>query len=450
MTVSVYPELVTGRSDRVALGPWTVDQGSSRRGDASCNLSERILRVPLGSDGCSRIVRAHELMHIRVSPVVRATMALPFDVAFRAVECAEEYRVNALLARQGFDVGQLLDGTEKLGGQRLALEGNWSEAVCFYLAVLGTGAEKPYLSGVRRSNASWMAALRILRRRVLQIESSFTATRLSSTTLGEDDLPLGFAEFTLPLARLITLSMSARVPRSPDELRRFRRSLEPGGRRPPTGCFAQLVIDESLPMFRPPLLGGERRSVPAVSGTVMRYPSRLLLDDQQRAFRGRRNTNGGIVIIDHSGSMNMEVEELWALLRKAPRALIVGYSHRPGDHGATSNAWIIARDGSVARECPTGHTGNGVDGPILEWAIRQRHGREPLVWVTDGQVTDSHDHPDTELSRHCANLVIRHQIRMVTVLAQVPALLSARMNSRTTRWSDFGRVGREILEMKAN
>ena len=35
----------------------------------------------------------------------------------------------------------------------------------------------------------------------------------------------------------------------------------------------------------------------------------------------------------------------------------------------------------------------------------QRRVDEPLVWVTDGQVTDSHDHPDESLTADCAELV---------------------------------------------
>ena len=65
---AVFPELVTGREDGFASRPWTVKAGSTQRGEASCNLTERILEVPLGRDATSRVIRAHELMHARVSP----------------------------------------------------------------------------------------------------------------------------------------------------------------------------------------------------------------------------------------------------------------------------------------------------------------------------------------------------------------------------------------------
>ena len=75
-----------------------------------------------------------------------------------------------------------------------------------------------------------------------------------------------------------------------------------------------------------------------------------------------------------------------------------GYSHEPGDLAKKANAWILARDGLIATSFPSGHVGNGVDGPILRWALSRAKGREPVVWVTDGQVTDSNDHPNDALS----------------------------------------------------
>ena len=181
----------------------------------------------------------------------------------------------------------------------------------------------------------------------------------------------------------------------------------------------------------------------------MRYPSRLLTDERKRAFATRSTFHGGIVIIDQSGSMDIDEASLTTLLRRAPDALVVGYSHRPGDAGATPNAWILADRGAVARTIPSGNIGNGVDGVMLEWALRRRHGTEAVVWVTDGQVTDSHDHPDERLTTHCAHLVRRHRIRLVKELdGAAKALSTGRTTDRST-WSQFGRLGRKLLELQA-
>lgn len=445
----VHPELVTGRDDGFANAPWTVKVGSTRRGEASCNLTERILEVPLGRDATSRVVRAHELMHARVSPHVRAHFGTLEEMSPRALECAEELRINTLIARLGFNLSLLRDGSEKIGAQRIAEGQQWSEAVCFLMAVLGTGGEKEYLAGIRVVQPTWMAGLRAVRKRALALMDGLASATLGATLLNEDLLPSGYANATVVLARLLTQSMDARPPSTPEELRAFRRSLEPGGRRPPTGRFAPLKFDDTVTMSSRPRSSGVRRARPSTSGTTMRYPGRLLTDDRKRAFARRTTCHGGIVVIDQSGSMDIDDESLSMLLRCAPDALVVGYSHRPGDHGVTPNVWILADRGSVATEIASGNVGNGVDGSVLSWAVQRRRGTEPIVWVTDGQVTDSHDHPDERLTLQCAEMVRRHRIRLVKGLGDAGRMLASGRSTNRSEWVQFGRVGRKLLEITA-
>ena len=443
---AVFPELVTGREDGFASRAWTVKPGSTQRGEASCNLTDRVLEVPLGRDSTSRVIRAHELMHARVSPHQLNCVAALEGTSTRALECAEELRVNTLIARLNFDVALLRDGSEKMGGRRLAESGQWSEALCFLMAVLGTGAEKEYLAGVRQGNPTWLVGLRAVRKRALSIMDLQGTTALASTRLNGELLPSGYADSTVVLARLLSQSMAARPPNSPDELRAFRRSLEPGGRRPPSGRFADLKFDDTLAMTPRPRSGGVRLARPSTVGTTMRYPSRLLTDDLKRAFARRVTLHGGIVVVDQSGSMDIETAALHMLVRRAPNALVVGYSHRPGDNGATANAWVLANSGSVAIAPPSGNVGNGVDGPVLSWALKQRRGTEPFVWVTDGQVTDSHDHPDQALTAMCAQLVKENRIRLVRELGDAGMWLASGRSTPVSSWSNFGRLGRKLQE----
>ena len=417
------------------------------RGAASCNLSERVLEVPLGPGGQARVVRAHELMHARVSPHVRHLLRALDEVSPRALECAEEFRVNTLLARLHFDVALLRDGTEKVGGRRLGEAGEWGEAVCFLLAVLGTGAEKEYLAGIRQGQSAWLGGLRAIRKRALTLVEQFSTPLLGATRLNEDGVPSGYAVSTLVLARMLTQSLAARAPVTPEELRTFRRSLEVGGRRPATGQFAPLVFDHaSLGPRVSEQKGSVRRSRATTSGTVMRFPGRLLSDEQRRAFAQRARTHGGVVVIDQSGSMDLVSEEVRAVVERSPHALVVGYSHRPGDLGATPNVWLLAERGRVATHCPSGNVGNGVDGPVLRWALSRRRANEPVIWVTDGQVTDSHDHPDDALSVECAQLVRRHRIWLARDLSEAALVLARNRPTPASRWGDFGRVGRKLRE----
>lgn len=446
MSAQVFPELVTGRRDGFVQGPWEIRHGTSSRGGASCNLSERVLEVPLGDDPASRVVRAHELMHVRVSPFAGPWSLALRDVTPRALECAEELRVNTLLERAGFATALLRDGTEKAAGKRVAAAGDWHEALRFMLAVIGTGGERDYMAGVRTSQPTWMAGLRAVRKRVLQILSEMTTEGLSDTTVNAEGLSVGYVNATVSVARIVELATHAKAPVGADELRRFRRSLEPGGRRAASGRFAVLRFDDSIEREHRSRSQTVRRLRPAVSGTVMRYPGRLLTDDLQRAFASKTSAHGGVVVIDQSGSMDISSTELERLLLRAPNAVVVGYSHRPGDSGETANAWVLAELGGVSTSAPAGNVGNGVDGPILRWAVHRGRGAGPIVWVTDGQVTDSNDHPSDELTEECALLVRKHRISMVRELRDAGRALAC---YRPFVPSEFGRVGRKLLEIRA-
>jgi hypothetical protein len=431
--------------DGFEQGPWTLRPGTTSRGGASCNLTERILEVPLGADATSRVVRAHELMHIRVSPHQGARSTHCDEVSARALECAEEFRVNTLLADLGFATTLLRDGTEKSGARRLAEEGDWREAVCFLLAVVTTGAERDYLAGIRSAQPTWVAGLRAVKKRAVKIMVEIGVDVVASTELDADGVPLGYLRGTVAVAKMIDLASRAMAPVGPEALRQFRRSLEPGGRRAPSGHFASLVFDESLAGAHRPRSASLRRPAASVSGTVLRYPGRLLTDHQFRAFGAKKWSHGGIVVIDQSGSMDIGLDDVAKLLRCAPDADIVGYSHRPGDLGSTPNAWMLASRGTVVRGAPVGNVGNGVDGPVLRWAVARSSARGPIVWVTDGQVTDSNDHPNEFLSEECAILVRKYRIRMVRDLGDAGRALRCH---RPLVPLNFGRVGRKLLEIR--
>jgi hypothetical protein len=435
----VFPELVTGREDGFAAGPWRVENGSTFRGGASCDLTRRVLEVPLGADATSRVVRAHELMHVRVSP--HRAFIEHRDVSARALECAEEFRVNVLLVRLGFGATLLRDGTEKSGGRRTAEAADWPETVRFLVAVLGTGAERDYLSGIRAAQPTWMAALRAVSKRARKLVETMSVDEIGDTSLDDQEVPRGFANVTVALARILDRAAGSRIPGDPESLRLFRRSLEAGARRAPSGVFAPVVFDERGPGIRIGPHASWRRDRPSTSGVTMRFPGRLLTDDQQRAFSTKRRSRGGVVVIDQSGSMDIDPVQLAALMMRSPGALVVGYSHRPGDVMATPNAWILVKNGVLARQYPSGNVGNGVDGPVLAWAVAQARPGEPVVWVTDGQVTDSNDHPSEALSLECATLVRRHRIRLVRELRGAAGALAC---YRPPVHSDFGRVGREL------
>jgi hypothetical protein len=442
--VSAFPEIL-GAREGLGLRAWRVRTGSTRRGEASCDLLGAVLEVPLGADDTSRVVRAHELVHAAVSPV--RPVEVP-GASVRALECAEEFRVNHLLASAGFDVARLVDGSERPGGRRLAEAGEWAEAACFLLAVAGTGAEREFLAGVRAGRREWLGALRAIRRRVEEIAASWPGRLVVDTSLDESGHPRGYLATTAELARLVSAAGAARPPEDPTSLRAFARSLRPGGRRPPSGRFAEAILGE-LELVAGPVRPLARHRRPASSGPVLVRPGRLLTDPRRRAFTRPGRGGGGVVVVDCSGSMELRAEELGAVLAAAPGALVVAYSHRPGDLTGSPNLWVVADRGRRATTWPAGQVGNGVDGPALSFALGRRRAGEAVIWVTDGQVTDSNDHPDPALTDECARLVRRHGVRLVRRLAEVPAALGAGRPLVNGGAGAFGRVGRRLVELAA-
>ncbi len=446
----VFPELITGRDDQFDDAPWHVRTGWALRGHASCDFVQRIIEVPLGETEVDRVIRAHELMHVRVSPHDVNPLAVHPDIVPRALECAEEFRVNELLRRLDFTVSELADGSETPSGLRLAVNNAWEEAVYFFVATLGTGAERAFLRGVRRGRPEWAKPLGVLRRRVMSLVSPLSSDELGATSRDPSalgTLPSGFDRVTVPLARLMMSAADAAVPSDADQLRQFRRSLEPGGRRPPSGRFADLTFERELTYVGTPTRFYARAPRSDVSGTSLRYPSRLLTDPHRRAFARTRRSAGGVVVIDQSGSMDLDHDDLDRLLAGTPGATVVGYSHRPGDRHHVPNAWVLARRGLRARDLPSGNVGNGVDGPVLRDAVARRQRGELVIWVTDGQVTDSNDHPSRTLSRECARLVLTHRIRLVRTVSEAADVLTGRRRGPLEPPRHFGRVGRELLEI---
>jgi hypothetical protein len=434
--------LVTGREDELPDGRWNVQSGWALRGHASCNFVTRTIEVPLGSTPTDRVIRAHELIHLRVSPHDVHPLSVYRDLHQRALECAEEYRVNLLLGRMGFDVALVRDGSESIAAQRLALNGAWDEAVFFFTATISTGAEREFLKGLRRVSPEWVKALQLVRRRIVTMFAKWSVDAIASTHRADSlELPQGFDSFTVPLARLLMNVANAATPTSANELRQFRRSLEPGGRRAPSGRFADLIVDDSMIYDAVVQRASSRRIRADVSGTALRFPSRLLTDPHQRAFSRKKRAPGGVVVVDQSGSMDVDVSQIDDLLRATPDAVVIGYSHRPGDISHSANVWTIAHEGRRARTIPHGNVGNGVDGPVLRYAISRRKRGDRVIWVTDGQVTDSNDHPSVQLSSECAQLVQRHRITMVRTVDDAVALLRCGHGFRHESPANFGRVG---------
>ena len=114
------PEILT-RED-TDNGRWDVDHVAPRRGLPVTNIVDRIMRAPGDDTEMSRVIRAHEMMHAKVSPAHDMDAWVERKIAsVEALKACEELRVNLLCQKAGFDVQKhLSDDGETADGERIA------------------------------------------------------------------------------------------------------------------------------------------------------------------------------------------------------------------------------------------------------------------------------------------------------------------------------------------
>lgn len=421
-TVSALPELLVGlRRDKVTTGEgkWTVQEGTARRGDAHTDFDNRIMRVPVINDEVARLIRNHELAHAFLSPTdVNGITNTQNDaqVTQRIMECIEELRVNHHLSRQGFDLDLLQDGSEKEGGKRLAEGGSdkaWNETVAFFTALSGSKAQNAFLSGVRSVNPEWAVRLNELKKETKKWLRNH-GWQVSDQDVREFDdgssVSDGFYSTVTQLGKIINGYLA---PIS-DESKEYvpSQAFDAGNE---DGKFAKLILDSTHPLTKTVTNRLSSKAKPTLSGKRVTHPSRFLSDPQRRVFSNKRKAHGGIVVIDVSGSMPFDTDSLVRILDASMGATVIAYSHKRGST-TIPNATILARGGKRVPEVPSSifRVGNGVDGPVLEYAQSIRKSGEPIIWVCDGQVTDGKkDSTHAHLSKQVAQFLRRHRIIQV-------------------------------------
>ena len=432
------PEFLS-RRDRVTEA-WAVEQGAPVRGEAYTNLTDRVMRVPFGNSPAARVIRAHEMIHAKVSPltVPGSIVVQGVVVGGEAIRAAEEVRVNGLVKAAGFDIDLLTDGSERSTGKRMAemgLTNGWNHAVTYGSALIGTKALTAFLGGVTASNKEMGQLLKMTMKEIKKTHTwlgkRYSRKSMASTEIARYpdgmELPQGFHNVALPLARAIQRAMvSSSEDSLPGDIESdIRRQAESAGRE----SWALPMIRKDLPLTQHVNGRIGRKRIASQTGTNPRRLDRMLTDPERRVFDRRSRGKGGIVLIDQSGSMHLSNEEINAMVAQAPGCVIIGYSHRPNST-ETPNIWVLANRGKVCQDLPSGNGGNGVDGPAIRFALTHRRTGEPFVWVCDGFVTDSSDSCAHHLTDECAELVMKHRIHMVADADEAIAALRRAGSSR--------------------
>lgn len=151
------------------------------------------------------------------------------------------------------------------------------------------------------------------------------------------------------------------------------------------GRWGHMVIE------KPPLAVPIREAInalrlrPGYSG-AFRYPLRAAIPAMDgRAFGQRKRLPGGTLLIDFSGSMQINSEQIAEVVRQRPAATVATYQGEDGNN-AGAEGWlrIIARRGRMEGEIKHYCGNNLIDGPALDWLGKQAR---PRAWISDGMVT---------------------------------------------------------------
>ena len=434
--MKAMPEFIT-RND-IEPRAWSVDEGAPVRGDAWTDMRVAKMRVPFGADETSRVVRAHELMHAKVSPingVALAEFANAQGLSNEAIVSAEEFRVNALLGNQGFNIDALSDGSESKAGKIIGENGDWNGMIRFMASTAGTKSGNDFIRGMKTASPEMAEQARELQKLMMKFfrteKKKRTIHKIASTLLDKNGLPYGFNKFTLPLATVLqSLMKNEGAGGEPSEhdsedLPKVKEVANGNG-----GMFARL-IEKQVP--KPRHIDGKlgRKRIATNIGRNPRRINRMLTDPEMRIFDRHAKGKGGIVLIDQSGSMRLSDEDIDNIIAQAPGCVIIGYSHQPGST-TVPNVWVIADRGKVAETVPSGNGGNGVDGPAIRFAQAKRRNGEPFIWVCDGYVTDGKgDQFYDNIGNECASLVKKHNIHMVGTVED--AVLSLRKVAKGER-----------------
>jgi hypothetical protein len=450
----VAPEwVVAQRADRELMdnlqGGWGISSAPLLRGASFTDFGQSHMAIPTGDSDAEKAVRLHELVHARVSPSsLPNSLCEQLGVSLNAVRIAEEVRVNLIgrmIGRRTEGVGDtrfLADGSELSVCKNIVERGSWNDAVSMFFTTYHTDVHKKVVRALGK-NEDWKKAFRVITKKLRKnVNWQFEKTGMQywvsythpeqfdwvadgkSGRIQRELIPMGFTRFTIPTAMIIDDILTTPPQDFVEEKERVKTNY--------TGDFvsndnhwAELRFGiTSLTETTGRFIG--RRKRPAMTGKYPSRPDRLLTDPERRIFREVTKGGNAVIVFDCSGSMGVSHSTVRNAVEKFAGATIAVYSN---SSSSMANAWVVARNGRMIseadfRELPL-NSGNGVDAPILRWALKQRRTPKDFVlWVSDGYATGEDDYGDEALIRECAVLSQRNNIVGVDTCEEALDLLA--------------------------
>lgn len=152
-----------------------------------------------------------------------------------------------------------------------------------------------------------------------------------------------------------------------------------------------------------------RSRTATLTGKAPRYLSRLITDPERRVFSRMSRGTRALVVVDMSGSMSLDANDLENILDASPGATVVGYA---AHNDTLPNTQLLAHRGRRVREVERYSGGNGVDAPAFVWAVRKfARSRTPILWVTDCEAV-GHSGQTFEVLEECRKVAEHYGARI--------------------------------------
>jgi hypothetical protein len=387
---------------------------------ARVNLKDRRMFVPIGLTQQERNVRAHEMGHVKWTP---KTAKFPTDIDPLVCQAVEDYRINSKLRAAG--VSNSLDGgvPDKIiqGAMVTAIDSLRLLTVLLTADLCGQGehsqCRRHYPPETMRTEEQCdiIERAEYLTKQVGQFMHCRKLPKLPAAPDGTGrTIPYPFGK-----SRQMSFSRTIQVARWLDEMINIPPANDDDDELPNESMGTETADEKlnagltadwgTIKEIQHPVLVTDKKSGRNIKnsdeGSCLRAPWRVTTD--QRIFRAANKAKkSGSVLIDGSGSMQLDSEQVRDFVKAAPLSTVAAYQGRK----TTGILRILAKSGKTA-----GHESdytfggcNVIDGPALNWLGQQAH---PRIWVCDGIVTGKHDLPSAACRADADALMARYHIK---------------------------------------
>jgi len=488
---------------REGNGEWDVTACAAERGSPFTAIVRREMNVPLGDDDTSRAIRAHEMMHAKVSTGDREPWVLRGRATDEGMQSAEEIRVNYLASKAGFNMKNVVDLNDTSVGEQLATAENWAECVYYVGACLYTGSLNKFIVGVRRINPEWADSLRALAKRLQKSVAKMDKNSngdFRSTKPWPKKNPIGTIGYTYTEDIAEFLDRIANPPAPPEDdtdqpwepepvvvvhvvvgngdtvaednkpapkmnveqIAKIKMDRESKGRKgrygdgpneTPSKWEELRFADTDLNRHVPGAIA--RRRVATNRGKNPRRIKRLLVDPHRRVFDRNIKHAGGVVLIDVSGSMHITADQVKAILEASPGATVIAHGEN-GHKINDDNMFVLGKGNRMVTDLPSfrGMT-NANDRLAIQYAVDLKEASKvPVIWITDGLTHDKQGgyYVNESAQMECIKVVLRENVLLasnadeaITVLKDLgKGRRNRRHFPRAWRTAYRHRVGKEL------